>query len=96
MFRVKKRHAWLIRYVIKQASTIFNIFYKRALQNLMREEKKCKICLIKAGSVVNSGAMDKFSNEKQANFRLFNLCNRFCKALYKIKGTSVGIDIFLN
>ena len=87
----------------------------------MCEEKRCKICLIparphlsnpivvggKAGNVVNSGAMDKFSpapyggttvsgNEKQANFRLFNLCNRFCKALYKIKGTSVGIDIFLN
>ncbi len=47
----------------------------------MCEEKRCKICLIKAGNVVNSGAMDKFSNEKQANFRLFNLCNRFCKAL---------------
>ena len=58
----------------------------------------------KAGNVVNSGAMDKFSpapygglpsemwsifpqgttvsgNEKQTNFRLLNLCNRFCKAL---------------
>ncbi len=64
----------------------------------MREEKKCKICLIparphlfnlivaggKAGNVVNSGAMDKFFNEKQANFRLFNLCNRFYKALFMV------------
>jgi hypothetical protein len=48
----------------------------------MCEGKKCKICLIEAGNVVNSGVMDKFSNEKQTNFRLFNLCNRFCKALY--------------
>ena len=56
----------------------------------MSEEKRCKICLIKAENAVNSGAMDKFSNEKQANFDLFNLsavgtqaglCNRFCKAL---------------
>ncbi len=54
----------------------------------MCEEKRCKICLVKAGNVVNSGVMDKFSNEKQANFRLFNLCNRFGKALiYSLKGT---------
>jgi hypothetical protein len=46
----------------------------------MREEKRCKICLIKAGNAVNSGAMDKFSYEKQADFALFNLCSRFFKA----------------
>ncbi|MCH7763197.1 MAG: hypothetical protein IIB95_05585 [Candidatus Marinimicrobia bacterium] len=50
----------------------------------MCEEKRGKIWLIKAGNVVNSGAMDKFSpapygettvsgNEKQADFALFNL-----------------------
>lgn len=53
----------------------------RALQNLMWEEKRSKIRLIKAGNVVNSGDMDKFSNEKQADFALFNLCSRFCKAI---------------
>jgi hypothetical protein len=61
----------------------------------MCEEKRCKIYLIparpfllhsnaaggKTENVVNSRAMDKFSNDKQVNFRLFNLCNRFCKAL---------------
>ena len=50
----------------------------------MCEEKRSKIGLIKAGNAVNSGAMDKFSNEKQADFALFNLCDRVCKALYKI------------
>ena len=53
----------------------------------MCEEKRGKICLIKAGNAVNSGTMDKFSpachlkytnkgagrNEKQADFALFNL-----------------------
>ena len=50
----------------------------------MCEEKRSKICLIKAGNAVNSGTMDKFSpapyggttvsgNEKQADFALFNL-----------------------
>ena len=51
------------------------------MQNLMFEEKRGRICLIKAGNAVNSGAMDKFSNEKQTNFTLFNLCNGFYKAL---------------
>ena len=45
----------------------------------MCEEKGIKICLIKAGNEVHSGVMVKFSNEKQANFKLFNLCNRFFK-----------------
>ncbi len=58
----------------------------------MCEEKRVKICLpvrsgtqtglIKAGYVVNSGAMDKFPNEKQANYRLFNLHNRFFKGFF--------------
>ncbi len=52
---------------------------KRALQNQMCEEKRCKICLIEAGNVVNSGAMDKFSNEKQTNFRLLICANGFAK-----------------
>lgn len=63
----------------------------------MYEEKRSKIRLIparpfllhsnaaggKAGNVVNptSWRMDKFSNEKQADFALFNLCKGFCKAL---------------
>ncbi len=47
----------------------------------MCEEKRGKICLIKAGNAVNSGTMDKFSNEKQADFTLFNLGKGFCKAL---------------
>ena len=62
----------------------------------MCEEKRIKICLIparpilfimivaggKAENVVNSGTMDKFSNEKQADSRLFNLCIRFFKAFF--------------
>ena len=61
----------------------------------MCEEKRCKIYPIpvrpilfimvvaggKTENVVKSRAMDKFSNDKQVSFRLFNLCNRFCKAL---------------
>ncbi|MCH7763958.1 MAG: hypothetical protein IIB95_09480 [Candidatus Marinimicrobia bacterium] len=61
----------------------------------MCEEKRGKIWLIparphlfnpivaggKAGNAVNSGTMDKFSNEKQADFALFNLGKGFCKAL---------------
>ena len=50
----------------------------------MRKEKRVNICLIKAGNAVNNGIMDKFSNEKQANFKLFNLCIGFCKAFYYI------------
>ena len=46
----------------------------------MYEEKRVKICLIKAQNAVNSGAMDKFYNEEQANFKLFNLCIWFFKA----------------
>ena len=45
----------------------------------MCEEKIDKISLIKTGNAVNSGAMNKFSNENQGNFGLFNLCNRFLK-----------------
>ena len=59
-----------------------NSIFMRAMHNLMCEGKRYKICLVKAGNVVNSGAMDKFSNEKQTNFRLFNLCKRFCIALF--------------
>ena len=51
----------------------------KALQFLMCEEKRSQICLVKAGNEVHGGAMYKFSNEKQANFKLFNLCNRFFK-----------------
>jgi hypothetical protein len=49
----------------------------------MYEEKRSKIRLIKAGNVVNSGTMDKFSNPPAGgrNFALFNLCKGFCKAL---------------
>ncbi len=46
----------------------------------MCEEKREKICLIKAENVVNNRAIDKFFNEKQANFILYNLCFRFFKA----------------
>jgi len=49
----------------------------------MCEEKGSKICMIKAENAVNSGAIDKFFNENQANFTLFNLCKWFCNALFK-------------
>ena len=52
---------------------------KNPLINLMCEEKRVKIYLIKAGNTVYSNAMNKFSNEKQENFKLFNLYNRFIK-----------------
>ena len=54
------------------------------MQNLMCEEKRSKIRLIKAGNVVNSGAMDKFSNPPAGgrDFALFNLCKGFCKSLF--------------
>jgi len=45
----------------------------------VREEKRIKILLIKAESEVNNGIMDNFSNKKQDNFKLFNLCIRFFK-----------------
>ncbi len=45
----------------------------------MCEEKRDKFPLIKTGNAVNSGAMNKFSNENQGNFGLFNFCNRFLK-----------------
>ena len=56
--------------------------------NLMCEEKRIKIYMVEAGNAANSGAMDKFflapyggttvsGNEKQMNFKLFNLCKRF-------------------
>ena len=57
-----------------------NNYLLKALQNFISEEKRYKICLIKAENAVNSGAMGKFSNEKQADFTLFNLFSRFCKA----------------
>ncbi len=50
----------------------------------MCEEKRVKICLIKAENAVNNDIMDKFSNEKQADFRLFNLCDRFFKGFHYI------------
>jgi len=54
----------------------------------MCEEKKDKIFLIparslivraggKAENAVYSSAMNKFSNEKQGDFKLYYLCNRF-------------------
>lgn len=49
----------------------------------MYEEKRDKIFLIKAGNAVNSTAIDKFSNEKQVSFDLFNLCNGFFKGFFK-------------
>ena len=45
----------------------------------MWEEKRSQFCLVKAENEVHGAAMDKFSNEKQANFKLFNLCNKFFK-----------------
>ncbi|MFQ6678369.1 MAG: hypothetical protein ACE5D0_08610 [Fidelibacterota bacterium] len=48
----------------------------------MCEEKRRKICLIKAGNALNSGAMDKFPNEEQADFTLFNFCSSFCEAFF--------------
>ena len=54
----------------------------------MCEEKRSQICLVKEGNEVHSGAMDKLSNENKANFRLFNLCNRFLK-VSKIKGETI-------
>lgn len=50
----------------------------------MCEEKKVKIFLIKAENAVNSSAMNKFSNEKQGDFKLFYLCNSFFKGFFKI------------
>ena len=49
----------------------------------MYEKKRVKIFLIKAGNAVNSIAMNKFSNEKQGNFNLFNFCNGFFKGFFK-------------
>ncbi len=57
----------------------------------MCEEKRGKICLVKAEKEVNSGTMDEFSNEKQANFKLFNLRNRFCQALYQSLPSKKGL-----
>ncbi len=45
----------------------------------MCEEKRDKISLIKIGNAVNNCVINKFSNENQGNFGLFNLCNRFLK-----------------
>ncbi|MFQ6677634.1 MAG: hypothetical protein ACE5D0_04865 [Fidelibacterota bacterium] len=65
---------------------------KKPLQNLVYEEKRIKICLIparsclvwvggKAGNAFNGITIDKFFNDKQANFNLLNLCSRFCMGL---------------
>ena len=48
----------------------------------MCEEKRIKISLIKMENAVNNGVMNKFSNENQANFGLFNLCIRFFNGFY--------------
>ena len=45
----------------------------------MCEEKRCQICLIKTENAVNNGVMNKFFNENQENFRVFDLCIRFIK-----------------
>jgi hypothetical protein len=47
----------------------------------MCEEKRSQFCLVKAENEVHSDAMDKFSNEKQAKFKLFNLWQRFFNLL---------------
>jgi hypothetical protein len=49
----------------------------------MCEEKRGKIFVNKAGNAVNSGTIDKFSNENQEDFAFFNLCKWFCKAFYQ-------------
>ena len=56
------------------------------------EKKRSQICLVKAENEVHSGAMDKFSNEKQANFKLFNLCKRFFTG-FKIKGETIFSEL---
>jgi len=54
----------------------------------MCEEKREKICLIETGNAVNSIAINQFSNEKQANFILFNLCFGCCTpSIYKDNGS---------
>ena len=58
----------------------------------MCEEKRSQICLVKEGNEVHSGAMDKLSNENKANFKLFNLCNRFFKG-FKIKGETIFSEL---
>ena len=45
----------------------------------MCEEKRVKIFLIKTENAVNNGVMNKFFNENQENFRVFDLCIRFIK-----------------
>ena len=57
------------------------LIVNESFQNLMCVEKNNKISLIKAENEVNNGIMDKFSNEEQGNFRLFNMCKRFLKGL---------------
>ena len=59
--------------------------HKYVLESLdkpMCEEKRIKICLIKAGNAVNNCVMNKFSNENQASYGLFNLCIRFFNGFY--------------
>jgi len=46
----------------------------------MFKEKRNKICLIEALNEIDSGTMDKFSNEKQTGFRLFNFHSMIFKA----------------
>ena len=40
--------------------------------------------MIKTENEVNNGVMNKFFNENQANFRLFDLCIRFFKGFLDI------------
>ena len=83
---------------------IKNNYLLKALQNFISEEKRYKICLIKAENAVNSRAMCKFSNEKQADFTLFNLFSRFCKAFLLLIYFSINLiylwyiynDIYLS
>ena len=49
----------------------------------MCEEKRDKIPLIKSGNAVNECVMNKFSNENQGNFGLFNLSDRCFKGFFE-------------
>jgi|TARA_B100000035_G_C20988406_1_gene548964 hypothetical protein len=50
----------------------------------VREEKRVKICLVETENEVNNEIVDKFSNEKQANFKLFNYVSGFSNPFYYI------------
>jgi hypothetical protein len=53
--------------------------FSESFDKPMCVEKRVEIFLIKAENAVNNGVMNKFFNENQENFRVFDLCIRFIK-----------------